>query len=142
MDVIIKFLREGTFGDISIGATFDEVRQVFGKPEDTLQDCPELWLAKYYSLEFVFQKDILYMINVVILDGKFCFPNQINRKYKTKVNGKLKIEKFAEKKGSDPFFAMSEESKRDTGRPELYIIGGVALQGKIGMDACFAYRNL
>jgi hypothetical protein len=112
MDVIIKFLREGTFGDISIGATFDEVRQVFGKPEDTLQDCPELWLAKYYSLEFVFQKDILYMINVVILDGKFCFPNQINRKYKTKVNGKLKIEKFAvlKKRGQTPFLLCRKKA--------------------------------
>ena len=67
LDVLVKFLRNATFGEISLRMTSAQVRDILGKPHDTSFRNPPIW--KYGDLEIAFREDKVWLISL-LLDGR------------------------------------------------------------------------
>jgi hypothetical protein len=64
---LVSFFETGHLGNIKLGCSTDEVRQILGPPEDqSLQKKPLIW--KYGNLQFVFDPDVSLILLLLSQD--------------------------------------------------------------------------
>lgn len=73
-----EFLQTGTLGDLAIGLSTAEVRQILGNPEDTSigkANRPIIW--KYGALQLHFDHDHLNFVGLYFRNGEEAWPDAL-----------------------------------------------------------------